>query len=222
MRNIFFYTLTLFSTLGFAEMKIPPQVVVFDFGGVMTGKHDREAVVQFLRDSFQLSATEFETVNQKKREALKTGKTDEEFWLQYAQERGIALSENWPQELKSVMKEALNINPVMYTLVDELKANNTSVALLSNIDERLAALLKEYGCYEPFDPCLLSCEIQLQKPDPKAYEHLLEKLGISAPQVVFIDDLEKNIEVALELGIDAILFQSAEQIREELNTRGLL
>jgi putative hydrolase of the HAD superfamily len=216
MRKLFFYAFTLFASLGFSE------VVVFDFGGVMTFDHDRTAIVQFLCDSFSFTSEEFDQVNGKKRDAVKAGQTDEEFWLQYAKDEGISLPANWTQEFVSVIRNSLNVNPAMYQLVEELKERETSVGLLSNIDHRLAELLRKFGCYEPFDPCILSYEIQIKKPDPKAYEYLLETLGTPAEEVVFIDDKIENVEAALKLGIDAIHFQSAEQIREELSARGLL
>ncbi len=62
----------------------------------------------------------------------------------------------------------------------------------------------------------------LEKPDPKAYQLLLEKVELPANEVVFIDDLEENVEAAKKLGIDAIVFKSAEQVRHELAKRGLI
>ena len=106
--SIFLTTLSLFAA---------PQAVVFDFGGVMTGEPNKEAVVQFLRSTFALSEAEFEKINFEKREAVKVGKSDEEFWFQFAKENGITLPANWSVSFKSVMKEAIGINPEMYILV---------------------------------------------------------------------------------------------------------
>lgn len=82
LMSIFLTTLSLFAA---------PQAVVFDFGGVMTGEPNKEAVVQFLRSTFALSEAEFEKINFEKREAVKAGKSDEEFWFQFAKENGITL-----------------------------------------------------------------------------------------------------------------------------------
>lgn len=200
----------------------PPQAVVFDFGGVMTGEPNREAVVLFLRESFQLSEEEFEKVNHAKRQAVKSGKTDEEFWLGVAKEKQVHLPNNWSVAFKGVMKDAIGINPEMYALVDQLKEKQIPVALLSNIDVRLAKLLKEFGLYEPFDPCLLSHEIGVEKPGPKAYQILVEKMALAPHVIVFIDDLPENVQAAKDAGLDAILFESVPQIREELKKRKLL
>lgn len=59
----------------------------------------------------------------------------------------------------------------------------------------------------------------LEKPDPKIYEYLLEKVRLPAQDIVFIDDLPKNVEAAKRMGIDAILFVSQAQLQEELEAR---
>jgi epoxide hydrolase-like predicted phosphatase len=212
----------IFMTAFLTTLSLPaaPKAVVFDFGGVMTREPKKEAVVQFLRSTFGLSEAEFEKVNLEKREAVKAGKSDEEFWRKFAEKKGIILSPNWSQTFKMVMKDAISINPEVYVLVAELKAKQIPVALLSNIDTRLAKLVREFGLYEPFEPCLLSCEIGVEKPDPKAYQVLLEQLNLStSEEVIFIDDRQENIDVALKLGFDAILFTSLAGLRNELDKR---
>src|SRR3989339_1453966 len=98
--------LTLMST----SLIATPKAVVFDFGGVLTGDQNRESVITFIRQSFHFSAEEFEKANQEKRLAVKQGKTDLDFWLFYAENKGITLPNNWANSFNSVMKEAIGIN----------------------------------------------------------------------------------------------------------------
>jgi epoxide hydrolase-like predicted phosphatase len=220
MKKILFFLIT--SILIATSLMAAPQAIVFDFGGVLTGEPNREAIVHFIRNSFHFSQEQFEAVNLEKRLALKQGKTDEEFWVAYAKENGIHLPSSWVESFKSVMKDSIGVNSEMYALVEELRAQHMPVALLSNIDGRLSKLIRDFGLYDPFDPCLLSCEIGIEKPDPKAYEFLLTRLNLPAAEVVFIDDKLENIEGAKGVGLDAILFESPGQIREELKKRGYL
>jgi FMN phosphatase YigB (HAD superfamily) len=205
-----------------ASLSAAPKAVVFDFGGVMTGAHDRESVIAFLCNSLHLTRPEFEKFQTEKREAIKTGKTDEEFWLEYAEKHGIKLPVDWGEQLKTAMVDALNVNTPMYFIIKELGERKIRVGLLSNIDERLARFIRGFGLFIPFEPCLLSYEIGAEKPDPKAYETLIEKLKMPAKEIVFIDDKQENVDAAKRLGIDAILFQSPDQIRHELQKRTLL
>jgi putative hydrolase of the HAD superfamily len=220
MKKILFSLIA--STLTATSLIAAPQAIVFDFGGVLTGEPNREAVITFIRQSFHFSAEEFEKVNQEKRLAVKQGKTDEEFWIVYAKNKGIKLPANWSASFKSVIKDAIGVNPEMYALVDQLKEQQIPVALLSNIDERLSKLIRDFGLYEPFEPCLLSCEIGIEKPDLKAYELLLKRLNLPAKNVVFIDDRPENVEAAKKIGLDAILFESEQQLRTDLGTRGAI
>lgn len=210
------YTLTFIATLAAASLFATPQAVVFDFGGVMTGEPDCNAVITFLSESFQFSKADFEKANMEKRQAAKQGISDEEFWLAYAQNHKIELPSNWTESFKAAMKNAINYNPNMYTLVEQLRSKNLPVALLSNIDTRLCTYIREFGLYEPFNPCLLSCEIGVEKPDSEAFRLLLKELNLPAEEVIFIDDKPENVEAAKRLNIDAILFESEDQLKREL------
>jgi len=205
-----------------ATLSAAPEAVIFDFGGVMTGQPKRDAVVHFICTTFHLTPDAFEKVNQEKKQAVKSGKTDLEFWLSYAQKNNVQLPKDWAQNFQTTLKDAIGVNPQMYALVDQLKKQGVQVGLLSNIDNRLAKIIKDFGFYEPFNPCLLSCEIGAEKPDPKIYQHLLDQLEISAGNVVFIDDKKENIEAAKKLGFDAILFTSHAELEKALKIRELM
>lgn len=207
-----------------ASLIAVPKAIIFDFGGVLTvtGEPNRKAVADFIRDSVQLSQEEFEAANLVKRLFLKEGGTDEAFWRSLAESRAIYLAPDWDSSFRAVLKESIGVNPQMFALVEELKAEEIPVGMLSNIDDRLARFVRGFGLYDLFDPCLLSCEIGFEKPDERAYLHLLERLELPAEDVVFIDDRLENVEAAKQVGLDAILFDSEEGLREELAQRGVL
>lgn len=198
-----------------------PQAIIFDWGNVI-GFSDRAVVVNFMCDSFQISESEFESANLEKRKAMKAGNSDIDFWIQYAQKNNIYLPEDWSQKYKATLKKSVGVDPNMYVLIDQLKEKGIRVGMLSNIDDRNAKLIRNFGFYEPFEPCLLSCEMSLEKPDPKVYELLLKTINLPAEQIVFIDDKIENVEAAKAMGIDAILFESELQLKVELVRREVL
>ncbi|XP_042168743.1 acyl-CoA dehydrogenase family member 10-like isoform X1 [Oncorhynchus tshawytscha] len=55
-----------------------------------------------------------------------------------------------------------------------------------------------------FDVIVESCREGLSKPDPRIYHLCLNRLGVSAHEAVFLDDLELNVEAAAQLGMHAI------------------
>ena len=63
---------------------------------------------------------------------------------------------------------------------------------------------------------------KVEKPDPRIFQLLLERIGRSAEACVYIDDNPKNAAAAAALGFDAVHFKSPEQLRAELTRLGVL
>lgn len=98
---------------------------------------------------------------------------------------------------------------------DHLKSRYT-IALLSNTgDDRLYSLFTAEQ-RQLFDSAQLSHEVGVVKPDPRAYEAMAQKLGVAAEQCIFVDDLERNIAGARDVGMQAIQYKDFEQFRSEL------
>ena len=88
--------------------------------------------------------------------------------------------------------------------------------------EKFAAVRTKYSFFQLFATILLSGDVKLIKPDPRIFEALLERIGRSASECLFIDDSEENISTARSLGFETIRFESPDQLRRELQHRGLL
>jgi epoxide hydrolase-like predicted phosphatase len=93
-------------------------------------------------------------------------------------------------------------DPAMFALADELRATGLKVGLLSNSwgntypRARIDALL---------DPVVISGEVGLRKPHAAIYELALDRLGLPADRVLFIDDAEPNVLGARTVGLQALL-----------------
>jgi len=59
------------------------------------------------------------------------------------------------------------------------------------------------------------------KPDPAIYLHTCGKLKVAPQQALFLDDLPENIVSAAQVGLKAIRFENVEQLRQDLEDRGL-
>lgn len=53
---------------------------------------------------------------------------------------------------------------------------------------------------------VLSCDVKKIKPDADIYSTFLDKYKLKAEECVFIDDLQKNIDTAVELGMKGLVF----------------
>jgi putative hydrolase of the HAD superfamily len=56
-----------------------------------------------------------------------------------------------------------------------------------------------------FDVQVISGEVGLRKPDPAIYHLAIERLGVASSRCAFVDDLPRNVEVARQLGMFAVL-----------------
>ena len=110
----------------------------------------------------------------------------------------------------------------MYEIVRKLKDSGVKVGLFTNIEKRYAKVAQQFGLFELFDPCILTCNLGIRKPHLKAYEELLKAVDQPASEIIFVDDNHENIEAARKMGLDAIQFESSRQIQGELRKRGFL
>ena len=60
------------------------------------------------------------------------------------------------------------------------------------------------GVLDGFDGGVASCEVHINKPDPKIYKALLDKYSLKAEECVFIDDRLENVQAAFALGFAGI------------------
>ena len=100
----------------------------------------------------------------------------------------------------------------MQELVQKLKAHGYCVYYLSNIPEDVLDLLMNRDMKGLFDGGVASCEVHINKPDPRIYKALLEKYHLKAQESVFIDDRLDNVQAAFRLGFAGI------QMKESVGT----
>lgn len=107
------------------------------------------------------------------------------------------------------------------SLIIGLRRNHCTF-IVSNTNAIHFKMLKEtYPILSQFDGYVLSYEIHSMKPASEFYSAALRISGSSPNRTLFIDDLAENVEGARLAGMDAIVFQSREQLENELAVRGL-
>lgn len=97
------------------------------------------------------------------------------------------------------------------------------LVLLSNTNAiHFEMIRKNYPLLRHFDATVLSYEVGAMKPSPAIYARAVQDAGCRPEECFFTDDIEAYVEGALRFGIDAVQFQSAEQIERELTARGVV
>lgn len=117
---------------------------------------------------------------------------------------------------------SLAVFPDTVALLRRLKAEGYPLYCLSNMHFASIEYLEQKETFwDLFDGRVISCRLQLCKPEAGIYEHLLRTYGLKAAQTIFIDDVQKNLDAAARLGIRTIKFENAAQCERELRALGL-
>lgn len=90
----------------------------------------------------------------------------------------------------------------LWAVAEEVRAQGVRTAVLSN-SWGLSAYPVE-RLEETFDTLVLSGEVGLRKPDPRIYELASARVGVAPAACVFVDDLERNVAAAEQLGMQGI------------------
>jgi len=99
--------------------------------------------------------------------------------------------------------EAWRARPDAGAALAALEAEGRRVAVLSNFDHRLPAILAGLGLAT--GPVLLPGELGAAKPDPRCFGRALERLGLAAAESVYVGDgPASHLEAARRAGLRAI------------------
>jgi putative hydrolase of the HAD superfamily len=141
--------------------------------------------------------------------------TGPEYWRRIAAELGVRYSRRRVGELVAAdVHSWREVDPEMVELVRELAARGERLGLLSNIPVELADdYERRYDWLGVFSVRAFSCRIRHAKPEPGAYAWCVERLGVPAEQVLFIDDREQNVAGARAAGLRGHRFTSAAELR---------
>lgn len=119
---------------------------------------------------------------------------------------------------------SLSPMPDSTEIVRDLRAAGVPMVGLTNWSEELfhGYAAGRFEVLDLLDDVVVSGEVKVAKPDPRAYAIAAERIGHPLDRLVFVDDNARNIEAAAALGMDAVLFTDAGALRARLRERGLL
>lgn len=118
-------------------------------------------------------------------------------------------------QLQTIWTDIFDENRAVSNLVRRIKRHHR-VMLLSNTNQwhwEFAA--DNFPIIREVPEWILSYEIGVLKPHPLIYETALKLVG-SPKQVIFIDDIETNVEGAIAAGMIGIRFTNLDQLQQDL------
>lgn len=185
------------------------KAVLFDYEGVIAAKTDHR-LSERLGQNLGIPREQAWELLAPDQHAFLTGKIDEaELWRRAEQRYGRPIDE----AARDVWHDyaELRPQPEIVTLAGQLKKEGIVTGVLSNVIPITLHSVRSRDGYAGFDPLILSCEIGLAKPDEAIYAFALDKLNLKPEEVLYIDDMEKNLPPAGKLGMYTVLAESPEQ-----------
>jgi 2-haloacid dehalogenase len=80
---------------------------------------------------------------------------------------------------------------------------------------------ESYDFLKIFEGIVVSGDEKIIKPDPLIYQLIVNRYDLVPEKCIFIDDSEKNISAAREIGIKGILFKNAKGLKRDLKLMGI-
>jgi putative hydrolase of the HAD superfamily len=196
--------------------------LVFDLGGVVV-RWDPDAIIAGVFSDLGIrSKVRADVFSHPDWLELDRGTLEREDAIARAARRiGVAVEEM--RRLLHAVPPSLTVFPDTVDLLYRLKRKGYPLYCLSNMHfASIEYLEREHTFWDVFDGRVISCRLKLCKPEAGIYEHLLQTYALAATETLFIDDVQKNLDAAAELGIRTLRFESAPQCERELRALGLL
>lgn len=199
----------------------PPSGVVFDLGNVLVrwdpaaaiaaGVGAEEAGRFLAADDFDFpSWNHLQDAGRPWAEALAEVRRTHPHWAAHA----AAYHAHFPASLAELSETS--------AIVDELHAADVPLYGLTNwSDELFPHALARFEVLRRLRRIVVSGAIGAAKPDPRAYRAVAEVSGLPLDRLLFVDDSPTNVAAAADLGMDAIVFTGAADLRAALRRRRL-
>jgi FMN phosphatase YigB (HAD superfamily) len=109
----------------------------------------------------------------------------------------------------TAVRSSLRINTAALSTLRAIKTEHGDrlrLYAVTNLSRDDFALVNALGIdWSVFDQVFLSCDLGMQKPELRFYQHVLDAIDLRAHQVVLLDDDTDNILAALSLGFQDVL-----------------
>jgi putative hydrolase of the HAD superfamily len=196
---------------------------IFDIGGVII-KYAEEFAFEPIIKALAITEDAFRAALKVHRYPLSVGEiTEEVFWSRFLQSLGKEFD---PSELAALYREAyaaylkeLNlIDTVLVDYVRMLKGKGINLGVIANTIPQNVDVYRALGIYNDYAVLTLSCFEGVKKPNPEIFSRTLEKLDVKPQEAFFVDDSERHVLAAGDLGIAGVLHSDTKNTIEQLST----
>ncbi len=206
---------------------VAPTVSVFDLGGVLIDWNPRHLYRKLFEGNDAamehfLATVCTQTWNERQDAGRTFTEAVEELCADHPDKR--ALIEAWGLRFDEMMA-----GPIHGTveILAALRTRGVPLYALSNWSaETYPVAERRFDFLQWFHGVLISGRERVKKPDPRIFALMLERFGLAAETVVYVDDSARNVAAAEALGIRAVHFTGPDSgpaaVRHALRSMGLL
>lgn len=198
------------------------KALILDFGGVISRTlfetHDlTEQALGLPAGSLQWQGP-FDAANDALWQTMQKNEISErDYWMTRTKEVGQLVSEDWTSMQQFVQAARGDdvmavIRPEFLETIKIAKAAGAPLAILSNeLDLFYGSRFRDKLPFlEDFDLIVDATYTEILKPDPRAYAFITDGLVLKAEDCVFVDDQDRNIQGAIEVGMQTVHFDVME------------
>jgi putative hydrolase of the HAD superfamily len=185
------------------------KAVLFDYGGVLSpgGKTLTHIYAQLL--GIPAEAVNLGELHRKFRRGDISA---EDFFIELSQQYGKPVTAEEFVKYSDIFSK----NQKVYTLAAKLRKHGIKTGILSNVYKLSGDVLNKDGYYKDFEPIVLSYNEGLAKPDPRFYQVAIKRLNVEPSEIIFVDDQDKCLSPAIEIGMQVIKAENEDQIVDDL------
>jgi putative hydrolase of the HAD superfamily len=203
-----------------------PKAVISDFGGVLTTP---------LGNSFAAWSRESGIPLEDLGRALMASAERHGEHPLFVLERGELSEADFVDRLEQELGGGRRLDGMAETYFDHLERNHEMIDLMADLRSRglrTALLTNNVREWEPrwramlpeidaiFEVIVDSAFVGMRKPEHEIYHLTVERLGggLRPEDCVFVDDIGLNCDAAREVGMTAVLFETTDQARAEIES----
>jgi glucose-1-phosphatase len=151
---------------------------------------------------------------------FETGLIDsQDFYAQFCKQLGLSIDyAHFCGIWTSIFTEAL----LPESLLESLTARYRLVLLSNTNPIHFEMIRATFPHLRHFHQLVLSYEVKAMKPQAEIYRAAIEAAQCRAEACFYSDDIPEYVEGARKFGIDAVRFESRDQIERELRARGIV
>lgn len=179
--------------------------VLIDYGEVISESFPLKNLVEMA----ELSGLEpglFERRYWQCREPYDAGGTDLAYWKQVLGVEGRIDNDLLTRLVELDVDGWLMVRPEADEWLSRISATGNPPWLLSNAPHSLADAVEALPIASLFGGMIFSARVGLSKPDPACFDYARKAMGLSAGEILFIDDREVNINAARHFGMNVFQF----------------